>query len=72
MEAFKKRELEEAIQAFTRDLENQILSVPRSEEEGREERRKHAEACILVAEEDDAIIYGLSYGRLLHIGGRIF
>ena len=59
MEAFKKKELEEVIAAFTSAFEKQIPSVQRFGEEGREEHRKHAEACILVAEEDDAVIWNI-------------
>ena len=57
MEAFKKGELEQVIAAFTSALEKQIKSMQRSGQEGQEEQRKHAEACIIVAEEDDAVIW---------------
>jgi hypothetical protein len=52
MEAFKKWELEEVIKAFTSALQNQVGSVA-----GHEDHRNHAEACILVAEEDDIVIW---------------
>ena len=42
---------------FTSALEKQIKSMQRTGQEGQEEQHKHAEACIIVAEEDDAVIW---------------
>jgi len=57
VEALKKGEVEEVIAAFTSALQKKVLPVQRCDQEGEEEQRKHAEACILVAEKGDAIIW---------------